>query len=143
MKPWRSRRDHGPKRVLRPLAQCLGSNGAAPHYCVEGGGGNAESGADCCARGGAGNGEDDDEDAGCGSGNALEAALGVALAAVRLLAVGALATGLGCLLLWTGFDGVEDCITTRTGLGTRVGGGLSQNEWSGCGPTVTCTVCGI
>ncbi len=61
---------------------------------------------------------------------------------MRLLAVGALATGLGCLPR-TGFDGVEDRITTRTGLGTKDGGGFSQNEWSGCGPTVTCTVCGM
>jgi hypothetical protein len=114
---------------------------AAPSYWVDGGGGNAESAAGCCVCGGGGNGEEDDEDAGCGSGDAPGAA--VTLAAVRLLAVAALATGLRCIGLWTGFDGDDDCITTRTGLGTRVGGGLCQNEWSGCGPTVTCTVCGI
>ena len=142
MKPCRSRREHGLKDFYGPLSQCFGR---APSYRVDGGGGNAESGAGYWVRGGGGNGEDDDEDAGCGSGNGLGAAPGavVVLAAVWLLAGDALATGLGCLFLWTGFDGVEDCITTRTGLGTSVGAGCSQNEWSGCGPTVTCTVCGM
>jgi hypothetical protein len=110
----------------------------APSYCVDGGGGNAESAAGCCV-GGGGNGEEDDEDAGGGSGTAPGA--GMVFSAVRLLVV-ALETRLWGICLWTGFDGGVACITTRTGLGTRVGGGFCQNEWSGCGPTVTCTVCG-
>jgi hypothetical protein len=48
-------------------------------------------------------------------------------------------TGLWLLTWRTGFG--TGWSTTWTGLGTRVGGGFCQNEWSGCGPTVTSTDC--
>ena len=44
--------------------------------------------------------------------------------------------------LWPSAWRADFWSTTRTGLGTRIGGGFSQNEWSGCGPRVTWTVCG-
>src|SRR5215472_2301052 len=91
------------------------SNGAVHYF---GGGGQTVEAAVSCAGGGGGKG--------------LEAALGAGSA----LAV--------CVLRpptwWTGFD--TGWSTTWTGLGARVGGGFSQNEWSGCGPRVTWTVCG-
>src|SRR6516225_2805361 len=86
-------------------------------HCFGGGGQTVEAAGSC---------------AGSGGGKGLEAALGAGSA----LAV--------CVLRpptwWTGFD--TGWSTTWTGLGARVGGGFSQNEWSGCGPRVTWTVCG-
>src|SRR6516164_8332262 len=102
-----------------PSSYCPGGCGAA--YCRDpelGGGGQTVEAAGPCVGGGGGKG--------------LEAALGAGSA----LAV--------CVLRpptwWTGFD--TGWSTTWTGLGARVGGGFSQNEWSGCGPRVTWTVCG-
>ena len=90
-------------------------------HCFGGGGQTVEA-AGCCAGGGGGKG--------------LEAALGVGSA----LAVCVLETDLWPPTWWTGFD--TGWSTMWTGLGARVGGGFSQNEWSGCGPRVTLTVCG-
>ena len=102
-----------------PSSYCPGGCGAA--YCSDpelGGGGQTVEAAGSCVGGDGGKG--------------LEAALGAGSA----LAV--------CVLRpptwWTGFD--TGWSTTWTGLGARVGGGFSQNVWSGCGPWVTWTVCG-
>ena len=70
---------------------------------------------------------------GGGGGKGLEAALGAgpALAVCVLETDPTWPTGFG--VGWS---------TTWTGLGARVGGGFSQNEWSGCEPRVIWTVCG-
>ena len=70
-----------------------------------------------------------------GGGKGLEAALGAGPA----LAVCVLETDLWPPTCRTGFG--AGWSTTRTGLGTRVGGGFSQNGWSDCGPRVTCKAC--
>src|SRR6516165_1885274 len=89
-------------------------------HCFGGGGQTVEAAGSC---------------AGGGGGEGLEAALGAG-SALAVLAV--------CVLWrptwWTGFG--AGWSTTWTGLGARVGGGFSQNEWSGCGPRVTWMVCG-
>ena len=101
-----------------------------PYRDDGGGGGNAESppgGCACGGGGGKGEADDEGEGEGCAGGGSEAAAVG---AAIVLAAVWLLRRGLTGLV---GFDGCEACITTRTGFGTRVGGGFSQNEWSGCG----------
>jgi len=94
----------------------------AKQFIVSTGGGETGEAAGFCVGGGGGKG--------------LEAALGAGSA----LAVCVLETDLWPPTWWTGFD--TGWSTMWTGLGARVGGGFSQNEWSGCGPRVTWTVCG-
>lgn len=103
-------------------------------YRVDGGGGNGEA-AGCSICGGGGKGEED----GCicgGSGNGLPR--GAVLAAV-LVRDNRLEIVLrrGRRLWKVRGGGGTGWSTTWTGLGTRVGGGLSQNECSGGGPSET------
>jgi hypothetical protein len=101
-------------------------SGTAPaaYCCVDGGGGNGDAAGGGCSEGGA---------AGCaGCGKGLAAPPCGVLAAVLVLE-----TDLRGLRLMTGAGGGGTaCNTTRTGFGTRVGGGFSQNECSAGSPVL-------
>ena len=95
-------------------------------YRCDGGGGKAGS-----VAGGGGNAEPADGVA-AGSGKGLAARL---CGVMTLAAVLVLDVDLETLRRWIGFGGGGTaCSTTCTGFGTRLGGGFSQNEWSGGAP---------